>query len=321
MKNDTPPPRPKRLAIIGASGKLAFATLRALLTHDLIPASSIVATTSAVGNSSPQAAKLSALGVSVRHATFDDASTIERALHDVDAVFLVSSPRINMDFHDAEKYQGREKDHITAIEAARRAGVRHVYYTSLAFGRPSKSGVMRAHIVTEEYLEQQDGIDWTVIREGLYNESWPLYFGHWDVGKDGRDEVLVGGNSKISWTSIEDLGLANALVLAAPKEEYKGKTFYLSNTRDAKSLSEIAGLVSKGVGREVKTKVVDRAQHEDFYIKERGMDAGMTRWWAKTYDSLRDQECLIEDDTFEKLLSAKGVTPKPMEETVQEMLQ
>ncbi|PNS18008.1 UPF0676 protein [Sphaceloma murrayae] len=311
----------KKLAIIGASGKLAFATLRALLSQNLLPASSIVATTSATSSSAAQWQKLSSLGVTVRHATFDDAETITSALHDVSRIFLVSSPRIAMDFHNAPRGSGREKDHIAVIDAAKKAGVEHVYYTSLAFGRPSKSGVMRAHIVTEEYLEQQKGLDWTVIREGLYNESWPLYFGHWKVGEDDRTEVEVAGDSKINWTSIEDLGLANALVLAGPREEWKHRTFYLSNTRDAKSLSDIADLVSKTLGREVKVKVVDRKEHEDFYVQQRGMDEGMIKWWSKTYDSLRDEECLIRDDTFEKLLSSKDVAPTPMEQTVKEMLQ
>ncbi|KAG8625202.1 hypothetical protein KVT40_006953 [Elsinoe batatas] len=320
MKNTAPPPRAKKLAILGASGKLAYATLTSLLSHSLLPASSIVATTSALGASAPQTQKLAAHGVTVRHANFDEPDTIERALHDVEALFLVSSPRINMDFHDVQKFKGREKDHIAAIEAARRAGVKHIYYSSLGFGRPSTAGVMRAHIVTEEYLEGQSEVDWTVMREGLYNESWPLYLGHWKLGEDDRTTVKVAGDGKISWTSIPDLGLANALILAGKREEWKGKTVYLSNPREAKTLEEIAGLVSKGLGKEVKVEVVGKEEHEEFYIKEREMDEGLIKWWSSSYDALKDGECLIKDDTFEKLLSSKGLTPKSMEETVQEMV-
>ncbi|KAF4548814.1 Hypothetical protein D9617_25g061440 [Elsinoe fawcettii] len=320
MKNDAPSTRSKKLAILGASGKLAFSTLQSLLSHSLIPASSIVATTSAIGRSAPQVTKLSALGVEVRHADFDDPFSIERALADVESLFLVSSPRIDLDFHDVQKYKGREKDHISAIEAARRAGVKHVYYSSLAFGRPSKAGVMRAHIVTEEYFEGQTEVDWTVMREGLYNESWPLYLGHWKLGEDERQTVKVAGDGKVSWTSIPDLGLANALILAGDREEWKGKTVYLSNTKGAKTLDELAGLVSKSLGRDVKVQVVDKEEHEGFYIKERGMDDGLIKWWSSSYDALKDGECAIKDDTLEKLLESKGVKPTSMEETVQKML-
>ncbi|KAJ9619978.1 hypothetical protein H2203_008254 [Taxawa tesnikishii (nom. ined.)] len=228
-----------------------------------------------------------------------------------------------MDFDNAPHGQGREKDHFVAIDAAKKAGVKHIYYTSLAFQNPSKSGVMTAHERTEEYLAkvcQQSDMRYTIIREGLYNESWPLYFGHYDVKSDERDEVPVGGDSPISWTGIADLGLANALVIASPKTDYAGKTFYLSNTKDPKSLKDIAKMVSEARGKETKLKVVSREEHEDYYVNERKMPEPMIKWWAKTYDALRDGECMIKDTTFEELLSSRGRTPKPVEQTVKEMI-
>lgn len=57
--------------------------------------------------------------------------------------------------------------------------MKHVYYTSLAFGSDSEAGVMRAHLRTEEYLRklEGEGMKVTVVREGLYNSSWPLFLG------------------------------------------------------------------------------------------------------------------------------------------------
>ena len=81
-----------------------------------------------------------------------------------------------MDYDDAPLWKGREAHHRVAIDAAIRAGVKHVYYTSLAFANPSKASVMRAHVRTEKYLkdlESEGKVKYTVIREGLYNESWP----------------------------------------------------------------------------------------------------------------------------------------------------
>ena len=49
------------------------------------------------------------------------------------------------------------------------------------------------------------------------------------------------------------------------------------------------------------------------------MEAPFVRWWSTTYDALRENECEIDDPTLEKLLESKGVKPKPVEETVQEM--
>lgn len=305
------------LAIVGASGKLGLATLNALLDHDLIPASEIVATTSS------QSAKLEAAkqkGVHIRSANWDDASSLSSAFEGVDKLFLISSSRIQKDFHDAPPGQGRESDHFTALKAAQKAGVKHVYYTSLAFANPSKSRVMKAHERTEEWLRNKAGeMKWTILREGLYNESWPLYLGHNKVKDDDRTEIPIAGDCKISWTSISNLGLASAIVLAATSDEWAGRTVYLSQMK-SHTLREVAEMVSEAKGKGTTIKTVSREEHEQYYVKERGMDEAYIKWWAKTYDALKDGECEIYDDTLEKLLATKGVKPTQMEETIQKML-
>ncbi|KAF7517775.1 hypothetical protein G7054_g13700 [Neopestalotiopsis clavispora] len=218
------------LAIVGASGKLGGATLAALLSYKLAAPSEIVAITSSQPRSETWKS-LESKGVTVRHGTFEDGATLEAALQGCDKFFLVSTPKVELDYNDAPEGQGREKHHYVAIQAALRAGVGHIYYSSLAFGRPSKAGVMRAHIRTETYLESlgaENKVAVTVMREGLYSESWPLYLMGVDPksltalgidhegneeGGSGEVEVRVPGDGKVSWTAIEDLGLASALVL------------------------------------------------------------------------------------------------------------
>ncbi|KAF2165552.1 hypothetical protein M409DRAFT_67335 [Zasmidium cellare ATCC 36951] len=307
-----------KIAIAGASGKLGFVTLNALLDHSLVAPSDIVCTTSSdSGAQKLQPAQQK--GVEVRSANWDDQASFVTAFQGCEKLFLISSARVEMDFNDAPPGEGREADHFRALAAAKEAGVKHVYYSSLAFANPSLSRVMKAHERTEQYLKKS-GFQWTAIREGLYNESWPLYFGHYDVSNDSRSEVPVGGNSKISWTSIPDLGLATALVLAAPSEEWAGKTFYLSQSK-AHSLDDVAKMISRAKGKEVKLKVVTRPEHEEYYIKDRKMDAPFIKWWSKTYDALRENECEIHDPTLEQPLATKGRKPISMEETVEEMVE
>ena len=306
------------LFIVGASGKLGFATLSSVLEHKLISADQVTCTTSSASG----AEKLQATGVSVAHANWDDSqSHWERTLAGCTKLFLISSSRIAKDFHDAPDGKGREADHLRVLLAAQAAGVQHVYYTSLAFANPSQSRVMKAHERTEAWLQQQSGaMKWTVLREGLYNESWPLYVGHYDIATgDDRSTVRVAGDCKINWTSIADLGLATALILAAPAGEWEDRTCYLAQSQ-AYSLKEIAAMVSKIKGKEVELQIVERRQHEQFYVNERGMDAAFIEWWSKTYDALRDGECEIHDPTLDRLLEKRGVTPKSMEDTLREML-
>lgn len=312
------------LAIIGASGKLGGATLSALLSHKLAAPSSIVAITSSQPGS-PTWEGLAAKGVRVRHGTFDDPATLASALRGCARFFLVSTPRIALDFHDAPEGQGRERHHRAAVDAALAAGVRHVYYASLAFASPSKAGVMRAHIRTEAYLASLAAaaaeIEVTVVRQGLYNESWPLYLGYYDPAGDERGAVALAGDGPICWTAIADLGLGNALVLAAPAGEYAGRTFYLSAAPGtASTLADVAALVGKARGREVRVEIVGRKAYEDFYVRERGRDAPAVEWWSHTYAALEDGECLIDDPTLTRLLESVGRKPIPLEETIAAMV-
>ncbi|KAI4718928.1 NAD(P)-binding protein [Aureobasidium sp. EXF-10727] len=307
------------LAIIGASGKLGGATLKALLTHNLLPKDQIVCCTSSKPGSDTWSS-LEQQGVQVRHASFDDKPSLEKALSGCDKFFLVSTPKIDMDYNDAPHGEGREKHHFAAIDAAQAAGVKHIYYSSLAFQNPSKSRVMQAHIRTEAYLAKLQNINYTVLREGLYNESWPLYASYYDLKNDQRSEVPVAGDSPISWTAISDLGLASALVIVAPSSEYAAKTFYLSATQGARTINQVLEKVSTVRSKQVSAKIVSREELENHYVQDIKLSEPAAKWWAATYDALRDQECLINDPTLEKLLATKGQKPKPVEETIEEML-
>lgn len=306
------------LVIVGASGALGFATLNALLSHNLIPPQDTTCTTSSdTGAQKLKDAQRRGVHIKTGVNWDSDRSVWESALKGCDKLFVISSSRVEKDFGDASLGKGRESDHFKVLSAARSVGVKHIYYTSLAFANPSKSRVMKAHERTEAWLK--DGIRHTIIREGLYNESWPLYFGHYKIPDDERAEVLVAGDGKISWTSIADLGLANALILSAPSETWAGKIFYLAQEK-AHTLQEIAGMISQVKGKEVRVKIVPREQHENYYVEQRGLDEGMVKWWSKTFDALEENECEIHDSTLESLLAQKGVAPKPIEETVTEML-
>lgn len=227
-----------------------------------------------------------------------------------------------MDYNNAPLWQGREKHHRAAIDAALEVGVKHVFYTSLSFGNPSKASVMRAHIRTEKYLkdlEKENKVKVTIIREGLYNESWPLYFGYYfGLKEETRKEVLVAGDGPISWTSIPDMAYATAKILAAPSDEWSGRTFYLSQKKTW-TLQDIARIISNVSGRTIELKIVSRREYEDFYA-EKGIERASVEWWSSSYDALKDGECAIDDSTLENLLKENGRYPVPLEETIEEML-
>ncbi|CAA9960206.1 nucleoside-diphosphate-sugar epimerase [Pyrenophora teres f. maculata] len=312
------------LALTSATGKLGSAVISAILENNLIDPKDLVICSSSPATH-PHLTHLLTTHptLTLRHADFTTPSTLAPAFTSCTSLFLVSTPAIHLDYNNAPPGQGREAHHIPAIDAALAAGVRHIYYTSLAFGNPSKAGVMRAHIRTEAYLRELEAkgkCKVTVIREGLYNESWPLYFGYYyGLKEEKRKEVLVAGDGRVCWTSIPDLGFATARILAADSEEWAGKMVYLSQRRGV-TLGEIAGVVSKAKGEEVRLKVVDRKAYEDFYVGEMGMERAAVEWWSSTYEALEEGECEIDDGTLEGLLAEVGRKPKQIEETIEEMM-
>jgi uncharacterized protein YbjT (DUF2867 family) len=228
-----------------------------------------------------------------------------------------------MDYNDAPLWKGREAHHRAAIDAAVKVGVKHIYYSSLAFSNPSKAGVMRAHVRTEKYindLAEQGKINYTIIREGLYNESWPLYFGYyWSLKQDERKVILVAGDGPISWTAIEDMAYATAKIITASTEAWKGKTCYLSQSKTW-TLGDIARIVSRQKTEDVSMKTVSKKEYEDYYVTERGVERANVEWWSSTYDALKDGECDIKDSTLENILQEAGRKPKPLEATIEEMM-
>jgi len=181
---------------------------------------------------------------------------------------------------------------------------------------------MQAHLRTEAVLTSQEGMKYTIIREGLYNESWPLYFGYYDPKNDSRSSVIVAGDGLISWTSIADLGLGTAMIVTSSSSKYENKVLYLSAPKPIK-LQDIAEIVSKVKGKEVSLKVVSREEYVEVYATgEEGSrkERASVEWWSSTYAALKAGECNIEDETLSELLASKGKQAKSVEDTIKEML-
>ncbi|KAA8642951.1 uncharacterized protein ATNIH1004_009713 [Aspergillus tanneri] len=84
------------------------------------------------------------------------------AIEGVDNLFFVSTNVL-----DNER---RKKQHGNFIDPARKVGVKHVWYTSLAlsgFKSDSQAAMLRTHYETEDLLKES-GLTYTSIREGAY---------------------------------------------------------------------------------------------------------------------------------------------------------
>ncbi|KAH9920353.1 uncharacterized protein B0H18DRAFT_1024270 [Fomitopsis serialis] len=241
-----------KYVLTGATGGLGSQVLLFLL--HLVPASDIIVSLHNPAGASPT---IVASGVDIRQGDYADPASLHKAFSGADKLLLVSYPSI--------AYELRVRMHKTAIDAAKAAGIKHIYYTSLAFGygahrdlvpsgeRESVAEVMQAHLDTEAYLKQS-GITYTIIREGIYSESYPLYFGFWSP-TEGMGEVVVPyGDGGIAWVNRPDLGEGTARIISA-ENGYENRTLLLSGTRVV-TLSTLASTISSLLGRTIRLKVV-----------------------------------------------------------------
>ena len=159
-------------------------------------------------NPSGATQEIQSSGVEIRKGDFKQPETLDTAFQGGDKLLIVSYPSIN--------YEIRVQSHKAAIDAAKRVGIKHIYYTSLAFAGDSKAAVMQAHLDTEAYL-RQSGITYTIIREGIYSESFPLYFGYWNPSR-GNEVRVPYGDGGIAWVCRDDLGEGTAKLMIAVRD-------------------------------------------------------------------------------------------------------
>ncbi len=216
------------LFVTGASGKLGRRVIELLLAAG---EKSVVAGTRDPSKLSDLAAK----GVAVRKVDFDDAATLSAAFAGVDRLLIVST--------DALDRPGRRgEQHLRAVEAAKKAGVKHIVYTSLA--NPVGSAVTLApdHVLTERALAES-GVAHTVLRNALYAEN---LLGSLPGALASGKLVTAQGTGAAAYVTREDCARAAAAALTS--------TFSGSRTLEITgpavvSGDEIARLASQVTGR------------------------------------------------------------------------
>ena len=315
----------KRIILSGSSGGLGSGVLHHLMHTLSVPSSSLIISTPRDHYESPE-------GVEARHGDFLKPATLSSAFADASIFLLVSYPSI--------AHAVRVEAHKNAIDASVRAGTQHIVYTSLAFAGDSKASVMQAHIDTEEYLRHtcaRSGIRYTILREGIYSESYPLYLGFFDAKsqqESSKREVLVPAtqNEGIAWASRDELGEGTARVLLNVFENlnqpdggpYADKTILLSGPR-AVSLKDIGDALNNVLGWAGDGELRLREVPEDEFVKHLAANRGggkeaedFVRAWATSFPAIAKGELAVVDPSLQQILGRK---PKDFYEVLPGLLQ
>lgn len=223
------------IVITGATGKLGQHVIASLLTS--VPAASIIA---AVRNPA-KAANLAALGVQVRQADYNDGASLDAAFKGATKILLISSSEVGQ----------RAQQHQNVIDAARRAGVALLAYTSVLRADTSPLGLAAEHVITEAAI-RASSLPYSLLRNGWYLENHTEHLA--PVLEHG---VVLGAaqNGRFSSAARADYAAAAAAVLTAVQPQ----AIYELAGDHGFTLAEYAAEVARQSGKAIVYKDLPQA--------------------------------------------------------------
>lgn len=217
------------IVVTGATGQLGRLVVDQLLSRG-VPAADIVA---AVRTPS-KASDLAALGVVVREADYSRPATLETALAGAERVLLISSSEVGQ----------RGAQHSAVIEAAKKAGVRQLAYTSSLHVDESPMSLSVEHRETEADIVAS-GLPYVLLRNGWYIEN---YLSSLPAALEHGAFIGSAGEGRISWAPRVDFADAAAVVLTQPVD---GNRIYELAGDTAYTRADMAAEVSRQVGKPI----------------------------------------------------------------------
>ena len=208
------------------SGQLGRLAIQFLLSRH--PAARILA----IARDPAKIADLAEAGVQVRQGDYDRPDTLDAALAGVERLLLVSSSEIGK----------RAPQHQAVIDAAIRAGVSLVAYTSLLHADTSPLGLAVEHVQTEQALEAS-GLPHALLRNGWYAENYTA-----GIAGALQHGVVLGsaGDGRLSLAARADYAEAAAIIMASDATQ-AGKVYELAGDH-AITLTDFAALVARKTG-------------------------------------------------------------------------
>jgi len=228
-------PSRNTIAITGATGQLGRLIVDQLKAR--LPAERLVALVRTP-------AKAADLGIAARAADYARPETLAAALAGVDTLLLISSSEIGQ----------RVAQHRNAIDAAKRAGVKRIVYTSLLHTDRSPLSLAPEHAETEAMIKAS-GLAYTILRNGWYTEN---YTGSIAGALAGGAFIGTAGEGRIASAARADYAAAAVAVLTSAGHD--GKTYELAGD-SAYTLADLAAEISRRSGKTIPYKNLPRADY------------------------------------------------------------
>lgn len=223
------------VAITGASGQLGRLVADQLLAT-VDPAEVVLLT-----RDPAKLADYAERGADVRAADFGKPDELVDAFAGVERVLLISTDVVG----------ARVEGHRAAIDAAAKAGVRHIAYTSVPEPTSDNpAGVVPDHAATEDAL-RESGVAWTMLRNNLYADMQVD-----SVAQAAASGQLVTnvGDGGAAYVTRADCAAVAVGVLTG--EGHEGQTYDVTGPR-AYTATDLAALATDKSGKPVEVVQVD----------------------------------------------------------------
>jgi uncharacterized protein YbjT (DUF2867 family) len=210
------------------------------------------------------------------------------ALRGSETVFMVSG----------RESPTRLDEHKSAVDAAARAGVNRIVYTSFANASPDTAFILgRQHHATEEHI-RASGLTYTFLRDNMYLDFVPFM--------TSAEGVIAGpaGDGAAAFVARDDI--ADVAVAVLTGSEHEGRSYTVTGG-SALTLADAAALMGEVVGREIvyKPETIDEAYASRAHF---GAPDWEVEGWVTSYVAIARGELDTVTDVVERLAGHQPMT-------------
>ena len=247
-------------------------------------------------------------GVSLRTADFNDEAGLVSAFTGADTMILISMPFVG---------PKRRAAHKKALDAAVKAGVRRVVYTSIVGAGEDDIDAYEVndHVWFEAYVRQQP-IHWLFMRDSQYAEAMVSNYVN---AYETTDSVLANnmGQGRMAFVSRDDCALAAA---CAAMSDWEDRVVDV-NGAELLTIGEYVAIANAVTGHSVRyVEISDEEQYA--FFDSIGVPRTTEDMWAQTASNfpfcsdgmvsfgraIRKGQMAVCTDDFEKLTGRKPLT-------------
>ncbi len=256
------------------------------------------------------------MGIETRIADFNDEAGLIETFSGIDTMVLISMPFVGPKRRKAQK---------TALDAAVKAGVNRVVYTSIvgAGEKDIDTYEVNDHVWFEAYVKEQP-IHYVFLRDSQYAEAM---VSNYINAHENTNDVLANNMSdgKMAYISRDDCALACAY---AAMSDYQDEIINI-NGAELLTIAEYVAIANSITGFEVKyVPITDEQQYE--FFDSIGVPRTTDDMWAQTASNfpfcsdgmvtfgraIRQGQMAVLTDDFEKLTGQKPMSVREIFENI-----